>query len=132
MSLFKRQRLSDQQIVERTRKSLRTSRRVAWLYLALGVLVSAGFIYFLCLGLDWVASADKVFSEETESYKFGLLTGYSLGFVATLLLAKAAFYFYEFIDLLVGNRGDKLLVACYDQLHPFDSKAPAPSSASMT
>jgi hypothetical protein len=58
-----------------------------------------------------------------------LATGACFGGFAVLLLVKVAFYFFEFLTLLVGRRQDKLLVVFYDQLHPLDAKAPAPSSA---
>jgi hypothetical protein len=58
-----------------------------------------------------------------------LATGAFFGGFAMLLLVKVFWYFCEFLMLLAGNRRDKLLVACYDQLHPLDAKAPAPSRA---
>lgn len=64
-----------------------------------------------------------------EWYRIGLATGACFGGVAVLLLVKAFWYFGEFLTMLAGNRRDRLLVAYYDQLHPLDAKAPAPSSA---
>jgi hypothetical protein len=128
MKLFPSRKLSDPEFVERTRKYLQKGKRWAWI----GLIFSGAFfiflIYFLIFAIDWFSSSNKAFSENAQAFHAGFLLGCMMGMFVTFLLAKTVLYFWEFLNLLLGNRRDKLLVAYYDQLHPLDAKAPAPSN----
>src|SRR5207248_6711543 len=64
-----------------------------------------------------------------DPYRNGFLAGICVGAFSMMLVVKVLWYFVESLNLLFGNRRDTLLVAYYDQLHPLDAKAPAPSVA---
>ena len=96
------------------------------------------FVWFLFIALDFAGSwsednsYDKHLSNWLEWYRIGLVTGACIGGFAMLLLVKVFWYFCEFLMLLAGNRRDKLLVVYYDQIHPFNAKAPAPSNIKIS
>ena len=128
MKLFPSRKLSDAEFVEQTRKRLKQGRKWAWV----GLVVSGGFVVlficFLVFAIDWVSSMNKIFAHDSQSFKAGFMTGLLVGSLIITLLFKIMLYFYEFLTLLLGNRRDRLLVACYDQLHPFEAKASAPAN----
>ena len=135
MNIFQSRKLSDAEFIEQTRKKIQKGKRWAWFMLIISVAMLVFFVWLLFVAIDFAGSwskdnsHDQHLSNWLEWYRIGLATGACFGGFAMLLLVKVAFYFYEFLTLLVGRRQDKLLVAYYDQLHPLDAKAPAPSSA---
>src|SRR5215469_8747042 len=136
MKIFPSSNLSDAEFVEKVRKQVRKGRRWAWVGLIGSGMFIALFCYFLYVVVTIVggfSSKDNDVNQHlrtsVEWYRTGLATGVCFGVFATFLLAKAFWYFAEFLLLLAGNRRDKLLVALYDEIHPLDAKAPAPSTA---
>jgi hypothetical protein len=136
MKIFESRKLTDAEFVERTRKQLQKSRRWAWICLIGSGMFVAFFFWFFYIVIDMIggfwnkdSAANQHLQNSMEWYRIGLATGACLGGFAMLLLVKAFWYFCEFLMMLSGNRRDKLLVAYYDQLHPLDAKAPAPSNA---
>jgi len=133
MNIFQLRKLTDAEFVEKVRKQLQKNRRWAWA----GLVASGSFLglfiwfSFLFIGISHLGSegGEKHHSDFNDWYQAGFKLGAILGAFAMLLLVKVFWYFCEFLIWLAGNRRDKLLVACYDQLHPLDTKAPAPSSA---
>jgi hypothetical protein len=136
MKIFPWSDLSDTEFVEKVRKQLRKGRRWAWLGLigsGISIALFFFFIYVVVTIVGGFSSDDNRVNQHLQNsmqwYRTGLATGVCFGFFATFLLVKAFWYFAEFLLLLAGNRRDRLLVAFYDQLHPLDAKAPAPSTA---
>ena len=135
MKIFQSRKLTDVEFVEQTRKKIQKGKRWAWFMLFFSGAMLVFFVWLLFVAIDFAgswskdSSHDQHLSNWLEWYRIGLATGACFGGFAMLLLVKVAFYFYEFLTLLVGRRQDKLLIAYYDQLHPLDAKAPAPSSA---
>ncbi|HVU26676.1 MAG TPA: hypothetical protein VHG71_02945 [Verrucomicrobiae bacterium] len=134
MNIFQSRKLTDAEFVEKIRKQLQKSKYWAWFMLFFSGAMLVLFFWFLYLMIDFAGSwsednsHDKNLANWLYWYRIGLATGACFGGFAMLLLVKVFWYFCEFLMLLTGNRRDKLLVDCYDQLHPLDAKAPAPSS----
>ena len=135
MKIFQSRKLSDAEFVERIRKQLQRRKRWACLMLIFSGVMLALFIWFLFIASHFAGSwstdstHDQRLSNGLEWYRIGFVSGLFLGGFAMLLLVKVTFYFCEFLVLLAGDRRNKLLVAYYDQLHPLESNAPAPSKA---
>jgi len=131
MKIFESRKLTDGEFVGKVRKQLQRGKRWAWFVLFFSVAMIGLLIYFLVFAIDLVTSWNKDYGQNLQAFHAGLAVGLLIGCFAAILLGKAALYFYEFLLLLAGNRRDKLLVACYDQLHPLDAKAPAPSNVKI-
>ena len=74
-------------------------------------------------------SPDQLLRDTSHWFHMGVALGLTFGVLIGLFVFKMFFYFFEAITMLFGNRRDKLLVAYYDQLHPLETKAPAPSTS---
>jgi len=138
MNIFKSPKLADAEFVEKTRKQLQKSRRWAWIGLIGSAMFVVFFFWFLFVVVGFIGgfwdkdtAINQHFQSSMQWYRIGIATGAGFGIVATIFLGKAALYFYKFLEMLAGNRRDKLLVAYYDQLHPLDAKAPAPSNVKI-
>jgi hypothetical protein len=137
MNIFQSRKLTDTEFVEKIRKQLQKSKRWAWFMLIFSGAALALFVWVIFIAIDFAGSwnqdnsHDQRLSNWLEWYRIGLATGACFGGFAMLLLVKVFWYFCEFLMLLTGNRRDKLLVTYYEQLHPLDAKAPAPSSAEI-
>ncbi|HTR42625.1 MAG TPA: hypothetical protein VMH87_13515 [Pseudomonadales bacterium] len=139
MKIFPSSNLSDAEFVEKVRKQLRKGRRWAWMGLIGSVMFVVLFVWFIYVIVTIVggfsskdSSVNQHLQTSMEWYRTGLATGVCFGVFATFLLAKAFWCYAEFLLLLAGNRRDKLLIALYDELHPLEAKAPAPSTAEKT
>jgi ABC-type Fe3+ transport system permease subunit len=135
MNLFSSRKLSDEEFVRQTRKQLLKGKRYAWLLLGISSVLVVLLVWLLFILANFLTSwgqstdHDKRLPNVWEWYRIGLATGVLFGSFVAITIAKVYLYIYEAITLIKGNRRDKLLIAFYDQLHPLDAKAPAPSTA---
>jgi hypothetical protein len=119
MNIFGLRNLSDDELAERARKQIQTGHRLRWFYLVLSICCFGIATCCLSFGFDWVETFTRgkgVRGVQWHWFLFGLSTGFSFGFFAILLFGKAALFFYFFLDPLLSNRKDALLVQYYDQL----------------
>jgi hypothetical protein len=133
MNIFQSRKLTDAEFVEKVRKQLRRNRRWAWIGIVGSITFIVFFVWIFILFVDFVSSMGQLsehVSPKSQMFYTGLTLGCTFGAVLTIILGKIIFYFCESLILLFGNRRDKLLVAYYDQIHPLDAKAPAPSNIS--
>jgi hypothetical protein len=135
MKLFQSRKLSDPEFVEEIRKRLQKGRRWAWMMLAASGLALGVFIFFVYIVFhfadvwgDQNSHVSKLY-DWFDGYRIGFMTGVFLGVLGTIFFLKIFIYFLKFLILLKGEREDRLIVAYYDELHPLDGKAPAPSTA---
>jgi hypothetical protein len=131
MNLFSR-KLSDAEFVARVRKQSEKGKRWGRYGLVFYALFSCGIFYLLISAYNLISSFKADFGrtpEASTSFQMGLLLGLGVGSILWMLFLHAISGFTNCLILLTGNRRDKLLIAYYDQLHPLDSKAPAPSKA---
>ncbi|MGH7951408.1 MAG: hypothetical protein ACREFE_05760, partial [Limisphaerales bacterium] len=92
------------------------------------------FVWVFILFVDFISSMGnlaKQLDPKSQAFYTGLTLGCTFGLILTVVLGKIFLYFYKFIEMLVGNRRDRLLIAYYDQIHPLDAKAPAPSNVKI-
>jgi ABC-type Fe3+ transport system permease subunit len=135
MNIFSSRKLSDEELVQQVRKQLQKGKRWAWFLLIMGVVLLVLLVWVLFLfyhflsALGFETDHDKRMPSAWEWYRIGLATGVMFGAIIMMVIAKVFLYIYEAIALILGNRRDRLLIALYDQLHPLDAKAPAPSTA---
>jgi hypothetical protein len=130
MKLFSR-KLSDAEFVARVRKQLETGKRWAWLGLIFYALFMCAIIYLFISAADLISSFKSDFGrtpEASASFQIGLAIGLGIGSILIMLFLHTISGFINFLTLLIGNRRDKLLIACFDQFHPLAAKSPAPSS----
>jgi hypothetical protein len=132
MKIFQSRKLTDAEFVEKIRKQLRINRRWAWIGIIISGTLVVLFVWIFLLFINFISSMGQLaehVNPKSQMFYTGLALGCTMGLVLTVILGKIFLYFYKSLELLFGNRRDKLLVAYYDQFHPLDAKAPAPSSA---
>jgi|ERR1700677_88004 len=135
MNIFSSRKLSDEELVQQVRKQLQKGKYWAWFLLVMGCVLVILLVWLLLIIINllnsWSQSPDhdKHLPSGWEWYRMGLATGVLFGSFVAIMIAKFFLYIYEAITLIKGNRRDRLLIVLYDQLHPLDTKAPAPSTA---
>ena len=135
MNLFSSRKLSDEEFLQQVRKQLQKGKYWGWFLLLMGIFLVILLVWLLFIiahifnswGQD--AGHDKHLPNPLKWYQMGVAMGVLLGSFIAIMIAKVFLYIYEAVTLIKGNRRDKLLIALYDQLHPLDAKAPAPSTA---
>jgi hypothetical protein len=134
MNAFQSRKLSDAEFVEKVRKQLRISRRWAWFGIIVTGMLLVLFAWVFSMFINFISSvgdlAERI-DPKSQAFYSGLSLGCVFGLLLTFILAKILLYLYKCVELLYGNRRDMLLIAYYDQLHPFDAKAPAPSNVKI-
>ena len=131
MKMLQSRNLTDAEFVEKIRKQLRINRRWAWVGIVISGILVGLFVWAFILFVDFISSMGnlaKSIEPKSQAFYTGLTLGCTFGLFLTIILAKIFLYFYKCIELLLGNRRDRLLVTYYDQLHPLNAKAPAPSA----
>ena len=131
MNIFQSRKLTDAEFAEKVRKQLRINRRWAWIGIIISVTLVVLFVWVFILFIDFISSMGnlaKPIDPKSQAFYTGLTLGCIFGLVLTVILVKIFLYFYKCVELLYGNRRDRLLIAYYDKLHPLDAKALAPSN----
>lgn len=107
-------KMTDADLIERTRKNLKWFRRVAWIHLV----VVAGFSILIPKFFSFIT--DFIGDMPNEDFRkwawSGLLFGLVMGTALALYVYKAAQAIVMGFDLLQVNRKDKLLVKYHDLL----------------
>jgi ABC-type multidrug transport system fused ATPase/permease subunit len=111
---FKKRVETDEEVIAKIRKQMKTGRKLAILSIVsacLSFIIGIGFVIllnYITKGLD----IEKSFT--WAGFVIGLLIGLS----ASNVIFSAVRNFYEGISLYTGKREYKLLLKYYDQLNP--------------
>jgi hypothetical protein len=116
MNIFPARHLSDDELIERTRKHLNASRRLRWFFLVLALAWFGMASWLTSAAFGWVEVLAQGRSVQWPWFLFGLSTGLSFGSFIMLLVLKGMLFLYFFIDHLPWRK-DRLLIQYYDQLH---------------
>lgn len=113
------QHLSDDELIEQTRRNLSRSQKLRWLYLVYALAFFSIGAWFAPTAYDWIEAVAKKSIATSQWIPFwaGMSFGTVLGMVYILLFIKAAVWFILFLNPLIWSRRDRLLVEYYDELH---------------
>jgi hypothetical protein len=126
MKMFQKLKLTDVEFVEQTRKQLQKSKRWIWFSLLFIGISSVLYCWYSISSVNHLASwmtelprnpHDPSSGRAEQFYQSGMKLGAALGFGFGTTISGAIFIFSHLLNRLSVDRRDKLLVACYDQLH---------------
>ena len=102
----------DAETIERVRKTLRISKRMAWSYLALFVVQFALLIWFASFLTGFFR--DGFGDVSPRDIGIGLCLGFVFGSMMAAWAFAAARHFGTFVDGMWGNKQNKLLIKCFE------------------
>jgi hypothetical protein len=107
-------RMSDADLVDRTRRNLKWFKRVAWIHLIVLVALSIFIPKFYIRIVDTIG--DMPDNDFRKHAWLGLAFGVVMGCVLAMYITKATEAIVMGFDLLQVNRKDRLLVKYHDML----------------
>jgi hypothetical protein len=108
--------LSDEEVVERTRKYLKLGEKVRWLFLLMSLAFLGTAVWFAPAAFHWIETYTKRSNGQWIWFFIGLAAGVSIGTIYLFLLLKAMASFFLFLNALIWSRRDRLLVKYYDEV----------------
>ena len=115
MNILLESRLSDEELIQRTRKRLNTSWKFRVLLLIAGLLWGGLTLWLIPVAFDWIEDGLKQSGAQWRWFYVGMSTG-----LGSLLFISAMMAFYLlFLGIFstILERRDRLLVQYYDELH---------------
>ena len=105
--------LSDSEFVEKNRKWLRRSKKIAWIHVIVLILLSV----FVTMVIDTVLQTEKESPDGIQRWIWlGLLLGFIFGAVMGQYVMLAAQSIFMALDLFDFNRGAILLIKYHEML----------------
>ena len=122
MRIFKiplfRDSVPDEQFIARIRRGLRWQYKLRFVFLAASIVIIimiCGFVPKVIDLVDTMANADEASSVETTLLHAALVVAIVFGLVLGQTIHEVMKWV---VDALFGSRTERLLVDCWDQLHP--------------
>jgi TRAP-type C4-dicarboxylate transport system permease small subunit len=110
--------VSDEELVERTRKNLNRTQKFRWLFLLYAVVFFGIAIWFAPAAYEWIEKeAQRLSGNQWMPFLVGMSFGMSIGTLYLLLLLKSVAWFILFVNPFIWTRRDRLLVEYHDALH---------------